>query len=1026
MKDGFRRHLKVGALLALPLVGLWLLASWDLCLSARVFRGVRIQECPDGSFRQTVGVEALALARGVAGEVAVWADAHAPRAETGEVMRGRVVRGSVELFLVDADEKQTPLSPDEDSAWKRDDLGVLRARVKLPWVPDGDYRLRARVHTPLGTDSVDAALALYSRAAVHVLTDRPLYEPGHEVRFRAVALAAKDLSPLEGRPGTWFVKDPFGEVVLEERAPAGPWGVVAGALPLDRGAPTGTWTVSWASGTARSIATFQVEPFTLPRFRVEAAGLAPYFRAGDVPEVEGRVTYASGAPVVDAEVEFEWTPGGSWPPPSEWSAGALPRRARSDAAGRFRVKLPRVPPDLRGENTLSAVVSARDAAGDRVAGAVRLLLVEDSLSVSAVTELADGLVEGFNNRVYLRVQTPDGRVLPGAEVRVRREWDPRDEGVRAVADEDGVASFQLDPGPPVNVVVPPMPVRRVAPPPPVRLAWARDLLAQGVDASPRDLVALEGWLPALVPCARFVSENVSAQEVEVALRAGPGGAVVDVVTRDEPLATCVGGVLRGRAFPSPGERVLRIGLNLNSMDVPGLSLDTTPAFGEERHMAALLSNAALDARACLPSKLERSMVLPATLVWRRSARGEVSTSWIPTPKSGDTALLQAVPCVQERFARLRAEEGANAQDEAMGLVRFSAHPARGVQPADVPSATTFLGYELRVSAKVEGREVGDTKLTLRPATVPPARLRATPVLAKAGEEVRVDLMRGPGFSGTLPKELVLQAGEHTLKEKLAKGVMSARFKLPADFEGWAEARWEGAVARVFVAPKARLSVEVASERPVYAPGALARLEVRTQVDGKAGPAAVGLFGVDESLQQLAPLLGVDALGSVRPAPKVDVPAFGVHDGQALAMGRIRGNNAMAAALLRVSVVPTHETAEPWTAANAVSDFAPDAELTEPFYAVLSELHTRVRAWEEKAAEGETLSAEGMAKLWEQSLEACAARGEKVTDAFGRKLRLSRLPQDLLSLTDPRAVVFDGTRLPEDVENWNTWVAREAP
>ena len=68
----------------------------------------------------------------------------------------------------------------------------------------------------------------------------------------------------------------------------------------------------------------------------------------------------------------------------------------------------------------------------------------------------------------------------------------------------------------------------------------------------------------------------------------------------------------------------------------------------------------------------------------------------------------------------------------------------------------------------------------------------------------------------------------------------------------------------------------------------------------------------------------------------------------------------------------------------------------------------------------------MAELWKQALAACKQRGEKVTDAYGRTLRLSLLPQDLLSLTDPRAVIVVGTRLPEDVENWAAWVAREKP
>ncbi len=68
----------------------------------------------------------------------------------------------------------------------------------------------------------------------------------------------------------------------------------------------------------------------------------------------------------------------------------------------------------------------------------------------------------------------------------------------------------------------------------------------------------------------------------------------------------------------------------------------------------------------------------------------------------------------------------------------------------------------------------------------------------------------------------------------------------------------------------------------------------------------------------------------------------------------------------------------------------------------------------------------MARLWKQALAACKQRGEKIVDAYGRELRLSMLPQDLLSLTDPRAVVVVGTRLPEDVENWAAWVKKERP
>ncbi|NTX64964.1 hypothetical protein HUA74_30350 [Myxococcus sp. CA051A] len=1025
MTERFRRRAKKGGLAALLLVGVWAFAAWDVCLSAWVLRGVKVPQCPDGQFRQTVGLDVRSVARGLSGRVIIWADAHAPDAR-GSLMTARVRRGSAELFLVDAEGKQTPLEPEKKSPWTRDSDDTLGAEVKLPEVPDGDYKLRARVTTPLGTDTVDATLPLYAPAVAHVLTDRPLYEPGNEVSFRAVVLRTRDLSPLDGRPGTWFLKDATGETVLEERAPAGPWGVVAGSFPLDRGAPVGVWTLVWSSGDTQASATFQVKPFTLPRFRVEVSSPRPSWRAGDTPEVEGQVVYASGAPVTDAEVELRWTVSGAWPPPPEWSTGGLPLRARSDAAGRFRVTLPRVPEDLRGQVTLFASVSVRDAAGDRVGGAVALLLSEDALAISSVTELEDGLVDGFSNRVYLRATTPDGRVLPGAELTVTRAWDARDEGVRGVTDEDGVAAFQLDPGPPVNVVVPPLPVRRPPRPPPVRLVTLTNLLEEDSQASLKERLVVEGWLTSLFPCARFIPPDEEERMVKLGVRVGAGGAVTEVGGELDALTACLAQGVRARTLPAGRERVLALTFEVRDAGLPWMELVAEPAFGTGTSLTDALAPLVSDARACLPSKLESGDRLPVALSWRLGAKRELTTSWSALPWVKSTLSPSVVACVQERLARVRLT-GDIEEEESMGVVGFTVHSGDDDSETEGQAqATTFLGYELKVVAKVDGKPVGDTKWMSRPAMLPPFRLRATPVLARAGEEVRIDLMRGPAFEGTLPKELHLTVGKQELVAKLEKGSTTARFQLPADFEGWAETSWAGARARVYVAPRAQLSVEVSSEKPAYAPGDLARLQVRTRVDGKDGPAAVGLIGVDETLSQLVPLPGTDAMASVRPAPTVSQPAFGVLDGVALAQGRIRGSNAAAAALLRVSAVPTPEDAETRVSARARSEFDPESELTEPFYAVLAELHAQVREWEEKAPEGETLNPAGLAKLWTQALASCEQRGEKVKDAFGQRLRLSRLPRELLELTDPRAVVSRGTRLPEDVENWNAWVAREAP
>ena len=1008
----------------------------ERCLSAWLLHDVTVEQCPDGRLRQTVSVQVAELARERTGTVRVWAKAHGI-AKHGMLLEAYVQGAQAQLFLVDAEGKETPLAPEKK--WHQSEVGTLTGQVKLPAVPDGDYRLRARVTTKLGTDSVDAALALYSPARIHVLTDRPLYEPGHRVQFRAVALRSRDLSPLDGRPGTWMVVDPSGETVLEQRAPAGRWGVVSGAFPLDRGAPTGGWRVVWTSGGERGEASFQVEPFTLPRFRVDTSSPKPFWRSGETPTVDGQVLYSSGAPVAGAVVSLDWQHSGAWPPPREWFEGGLPTEAKADAAGRFRVTLPRIPADLRGQVTLSAQVMAADPAGDVVRGGVSLLLSEDALAVSAVTELEGGLVENYSNRVYLRVTSADGQVLPGAELTVKRAWDATDPGVRAVADEDGVAGFQLDPGVPVNVVIPPMPVRRPPPPPPVSLSDASELMARDNSPVLADQVALERWLPSFYPCARFVSADVGAAEVRLGVRVSAGGAVTDVVGGAGRLQACFAEVARGRTLPAGRERMLGLSFNVMDPKLPTLEVRSEAVTAEPAGLSQALQEAALDARACLPAKLEEDQESPVSLRWRvRPGKREVELGWVPLAKEEDLPQLSAsvASCLQARFSRItlpkvdaameEADDAGSNSGEMMGVAHFAARPAYAAEEEAEAQATTQLGYELMVSARLEGQDTGSTKLFLPPTEIPNRRLRATPVLARAGDEVRVELLRGPRFDGTLPEKLVMNAGPRRLESKVDTSARVASFRLPEDFEGWAQVQWGEITARVYVAPRAQLAVEVTAGKPAYAPGELAHLQVRTRVDGKEGPAAVGLFGVDESLAQLAPLPGPAALGSVRALPTVARPAFGVLDAQALVMGRIRGANAAAAALLRVTGVPPPEAVEPALSVQARSPFEPEAELTEPFYRTLAELTVQVRAWEEKAPAGETLSPAGMARLWEQALAACEKRGESVTDAYGRRLKLSRLPKDLLALTDPRVVVVGGTRLSEDVENWGAWVARESP
>jgi MG2 domain len=971
----------------------------------------------EGKLRQAARLEVSGLRRG--GEGSVFLAVHAHYAKGGYESYVQVPElDSASLSLVDAAGAARPLPIKWDG-----DGGTRVGRLTLPDVPDGDYKLRASYQTELGKGELDAELPLYSPARIHVITDRPLYEAGNTVRFRAVVLRARDLVPLDGRPGRWIVRDPQGEVLLEEKAPAGDFGVVAGSFPLDRQAATGTWHVQWVSGGVTDDLPFTVQPFTLPRFRVDAAADQPFFSIGDVPVVRGAVVYSSGAPVAGAALEIEWQTGGDWPPPLEWREQLLPKTAKSDAEGRFELRLPQIPQDLLGRATLSARIAATDAAGDRVESQVSLLLSADKLQVSAVTELGEGLVEGFNNRLYLRVTTPDGRALPNTKIKVKRAWQVSDPGAEATSDEDGVAALQLDPGPPVNIVVPAMPWRP-APRPALVTRGEVDELIGGDGAPLEDQLEMDRWLPALAACGKWrTDESTSA---EVGLRVNAGGAVLIAAAGAEPspLDRCAAAVLRGKRLPAGSERMYALAFSFSEPDLPSLTTSVTGPGDVPEELAAHVEQLAADARDCLPVTAEGT--LPRALVWRVASGSKQAQlgEWLADP-NGDGAAASALGCVTSRLRGAAALQE-TAEGDAFGLIRFAVTPPERAR-AEKPQPTMMIGYELTVTAELEGGKDGapSTKLRLTPGEIPPLRMRLTPVLAKAGEEVTAELIRGPSYTGDLPEKLSLSCPKQKPEEQKLDGERRAKWKLAADVTGWCEVQGGGVRALVYIKSPNELTVAVKPDKERYAPGDAARLEVQTQVAGRGAKAAVGLFGVDASLGQLAPLAGPSDMDRLQPKVETSAPAFGTLDGQALTLGRIRGANAAAATVLRVSSIPGPAELDAVVSTSVESRFNVLEELTDRFYLALGELYVQARLWEETAPKAEKMKPETMAGLWKKALAACEKRGEKIEDAYGRKLTLRRLPPDLLALTAPEAVIT-GTRLPEDVENWADWVGRRKP
>ncbi|XP_066193041.1 alpha-2-macroglobulin-like protein 1 [Sylvia atricapilla] len=98
---------------------------------------------------------------------------------------------------------------------------------------------------------------------IFIQTDKAVYKPGQEVKFRVVSLD-KDLTPSNQKLPLVFLKDPSGNRIAQWREVAPRQGIVDLSLPLASEPALGTYTIN-VEGKSHS---FSVEEYVLPKFEV--------------------------------------------------------------------------------------------------------------------------------------------------------------------------------------------------------------------------------------------------------------------------------------------------------------------------------------------------------------------------------------------------------------------------------------------------------------------------------------------------------------------------------------------------------------------------------------------------------------------------------------------------------------------------------------------------------------------------------------------------------------------------------------
>jgi hypothetical protein len=914
------------------------------------------------------------------------------------------------------------LEPLELEASCRSIAGARACRITIPELPDGDYTVATRVVAPFGETVLRTELALYRDAVVHLATDRPLYRPGDVIRYRSVVLDAGDLAPLDGRPGTFEIRDPNDALLYTEPVTSGDFAVAAGRFPVPVGARKGTYTLRYVSGSAVDSVEVEVRPFSLPRLELELGSRERWYGPGEQPVLRGTVRYRTGTPVAGAEVKLWAEAARGWPPPTAWVDGAT---VTTDAEGAFAWPLGSVPRDLVGKTVVPFRAEVVDRSGDRLEGGTQLVLSDAPIVAAIQSELGDGLVADFPNRVFLHLTTPDGAPIPEVDIRVSRAWDPSDPGVAATTDVDAVAALTLDPGKPISVLRPARPTREPSRRELVLVERSEleDLLHVEVGIDER--VLIDRWTPALEPCAAHLT--LPAQRVYGVMVEADGrvGRVIPLMNR--PVDRCVVRTLGGMRGPVGERRFYRIGFDLQP--APGAALEGShQALSGATHggWSQAAEHALLEARPCVMDRpLDANF--PQRLQWSME-RGEreVQLRWTRDPAVLAVWTEAEQACVRRAFEVVQLAEPSAEAAHGVTRIALIASPAAATSGS---SGDTFVtAWELEVQARSGGEDLGSTRIVVEPGTIPELRLRAARSVLAPGDPVEIRLLRGPDFDGELPEDgAVLHLWQQD--EAIAELRYDAERRMilghvPEDARGLCGVTLLGATARLWVPDPTPLSVELTPDKSHYRPRELALLRVSTAEGGLPAAAGVSLMGVDAALGELAPLLSPEDWSRVVLSVVSDAAAFDRFDNVALFTGRVRGEHAVEATLQGASWSQLIADYEYLPSAHTSHEPSLTVQLNSNFYAALLDTRRSVARWERNAPEGERLEPEQVAALWREVLGERREAGAPVVDAFGLELTLDRLPEPLLEQLDPYALATDARRLSEDVQPWKAWVAQE--
>ncbi len=224
----------------------------------------------------------------------------------------------------------------------------------------------------------------------YTYTDRPIYRPGHVVRFRSVlrwrekgALLPVSLDPMEVS-----IVDSSQKVFLRERKPVDAFGALTGSFTLPVTASLGYYTIRITSGQGAATGSFEVQEYRKPEFDVAVRPVSQFEIQGQRLTAMIAARYYFGQPVAGASVKYVVHRQSYFSPlryegsgedeedvGREYSGGKeqLEGTARLNAAGVAEISVPLATDEDGRDYTARIEARVIDSSGREVAGAASVV-----------------------------------------------------------------------------------------------------------------------------------------------------------------------------------------------------------------------------------------------------------------------------------------------------------------------------------------------------------------------------------------------------------------------------------------------------------------------------------------------------------------------------------------------------------------------------------------------------------------------------------------------------------------------------